>query len=967
MPQEYDAMAAAQTLRLEPVTVDDVPSLTQVWFAAFTDPDLRRLWPDTPGVRKWWDDANRHDILNKPFQRYVKVVDTASADTTGRARIAAFAKWDLSMPDQRGRRYPPWCDDMPRDVCDEFIQREEAERKRVMGDEKHYYLDTVATHPDYQRRGAGSMLVKWGCERADEDGVGAYVDASKAGAPLYQRHGFVDESKPDSGDIASMARNVKCSGGPEPCDNCHRLRLGCTFNYPESVTSSEPGDPHGLLAPTEALTEAGTKRRRIAAACVECRAQKAKCSGHRPQCFHCNRRNLTCVYPSSTTRRKGRAPPSQSHQSASPESTSTLSQGASHENESTSQQQQQQQQRTANPAAASLNTALDRSLLSTDVIRQHLEAFFDHVYPLGLDFFHRPSMMEEFYAGKLPPILCTSICATAAMFVSRSREARVLSVSWAKDVDAYIFGNLNVYKVLNIQLMSLSMFQNFAYRQFGKVWLLVSTAARLCVAFQLNDDRPLAPDADTASMIRRECERRLVWHVWWMDKGLSAGFDEFTCLPNRWMRTPLPNPEHTFRYGLLKKTSKLGDGVEALAAHDAGARASTKAIVLGSRSDSSPAAVSRAVATLTDLKDKLADFRTRTPTHIQPTELNMFSHSTTPEFSAYITLNSWYLQTCCDLFRTCLPGFARESAAASFIAEAPPGFVSSWRSLAVSHALRMARLWEHLQALRSKGALHSKQTRLPIGLGYGNMVHQCTKTLLTARRHELYENLVDPINGAPVELTDDIVDELCKSNVGLLDDMSGIAPITAVLQEDVKKMIESDKLSRQDTSNHCEENADQMAPISSEVQRATLLSRYHPLSQSFDTNPKTVDEIAIQHSDSPQLPNRTLPTSDTEPTTTTTTTREYQMQAPSDIYNSSTAHTMNLGELDGVDSSGGGGGLDDGGPLSWSGFAENQLVQDYYVAPSQFDMSGELSWFLSSYLDPDPINGSGVRSSEPAP
>ncbi|KAL2880715.1 hypothetical protein SGCOL_003740, partial [Colletotrichum sp. CLE4] len=98
------------------------------------------------------------------------------------------------------------------------------------------------------------------------------------------------------------------------------------------------------------------------------------------------------------------------------------------------------------------------------------------------------------------------------MFVSRSRESRVLSVQWAKEVDAYIFGNLNVFKVLNIQLLILSMFQNFAYRQFGKMWLLISMAARLAVSFQLNDEKPASDNGTTAALIKRECERRLVWH-----------------------------------------------------------------------------------------------------------------------------------------------------------------------------------------------------------------------------------------------------------------------------------------------------------------------------------------------------------------------------------------------------------------------------------------------------------------------
>lgn len=66
-------------------------------------------------------------------------------------------------------------------------------------------LDTLATHPDYQGRGAGSMLVKWGCDLADASGLSVYVDASKEGAELYAKFGFVHYGKPGE-DVASMAR-----------------------------------------------------------------------------------------------------------------------------------------------------------------------------------------------------------------------------------------------------------------------------------------------------------------------------------------------------------------------------------------------------------------------------------------------------------------------------------------------------------------------------------------------------------------------------------------------------------------------------------------------------------------------------------------------------------------------------------------------------------------------------------------
>ncbi|KAK7418143.1 hypothetical protein QQX98_004118 [Neonectria punicea] len=202
---------ALSPLVLEEVTLDDVPALTELWYAAFTDPGVRHLWPDTPSVRKWWDNANRDDMLNKTFQHYIKVVDPASRDNQGRPRIAAYAKWDLATPTLRGPRYPPWNEDMPTQACDAFLKRLENQRQQVMAPLKeHYYLDTLVTHPDYQRRGAGSMLVQWGCDLADKNGAEVYVDASKAGVFLYKKFRFVDKrlGSESESDIVPMARAV---------------------------------------------------------------------------------------------------------------------------------------------------------------------------------------------------------------------------------------------------------------------------------------------------------------------------------------------------------------------------------------------------------------------------------------------------------------------------------------------------------------------------------------------------------------------------------------------------------------------------------------------------------------------------------------------------------------------------------------------------------------------------------------
>lgn len=53
-------------------------------------------------------------------------------------------------------------------------------------------LDMLVVDPEYRGRGVASMLIQWGCELADRDGVPAYLDAHIDAAPLYRHFGFSD-------------------------------------------------------------------------------------------------------------------------------------------------------------------------------------------------------------------------------------------------------------------------------------------------------------------------------------------------------------------------------------------------------------------------------------------------------------------------------------------------------------------------------------------------------------------------------------------------------------------------------------------------------------------------------------------------------------------------------------------------------------------------------------------------------
>ena len=57
--------------------------------------------------------------------------------------------------------------------------------------EDHYYLTLAGVDPPVQGQGVGSVLLRAGTDRCDEQGLPAYLEAtSKRSRDLYARHGF---------------------------------------------------------------------------------------------------------------------------------------------------------------------------------------------------------------------------------------------------------------------------------------------------------------------------------------------------------------------------------------------------------------------------------------------------------------------------------------------------------------------------------------------------------------------------------------------------------------------------------------------------------------------------------------------------------------------------------------------------------------------------------------------------------
>ncbi|KAF1830941.1 hypothetical protein BDW02DRAFT_601263 [Decorospora gaudefroyi] len=127
---------------------------------------------------------------------YLKCVDTSTSE------MIAGASWHYLRAQEEGAKERPWEEvdaelivPEPYDESDPEMYKSlftllNTNKRKILGNRPYYALNTMVTLPNHERRGAGNMLVRWGCDRADEAGVPAYVEASLMGAPMYARHGF---------------------------------------------------------------------------------------------------------------------------------------------------------------------------------------------------------------------------------------------------------------------------------------------------------------------------------------------------------------------------------------------------------------------------------------------------------------------------------------------------------------------------------------------------------------------------------------------------------------------------------------------------------------------------------------------------------------------------------------------------------------------------------------------------------
>jgi len=202
---------------------EEIPASFQLVSKSFSHdaPFIDNLFPghDTPSGQV--QGSKRFALWKQSSKTSTFLKAVKQADQEGENQIIGFAVWTY-LKEAQPRKLEEvenveevWPDKANREfmarLWSEFMQP----RSQVIRDlhgQGVYVLELLAVHPEYQRYGAGTALVKWGTKAADELGVKAIVEGTQVGRHLYEKCGFhveIEEMRFDVGEEFAGRRKPK--------------------------------------------------------------------------------------------------------------------------------------------------------------------------------------------------------------------------------------------------------------------------------------------------------------------------------------------------------------------------------------------------------------------------------------------------------------------------------------------------------------------------------------------------------------------------------------------------------------------------------------------------------------------------------------------------------------------------------------------------------------------------------------
>ena len=382
--------------------------------------------------------------------------------------------------------------------------------------------------------------------------------------------------------------------------------------------------------------------------------------------------------------------------------------------------------------------------------------------------------MEQYNAGKVDKSLLLALIGITSCLTNMGSGVREYGDRCIDRAESLIFGDYKRPSTFKVQALVLMIKHRILSNRYPSAFMLLSIASRFAAALRLNHP------STNLCFLAQESRRRLMWSLYCIDAGISAGYRDFALWRADRIFVSLPCNERNFEFDLPQPAEMLDpecNGPDVLHPEDVGSLALHIRILHLRQGiiEFTKDVLSREIDSTTSLQEpvlafhkKLDDFANRLPASFQFSESSLRLRAYSPRICVFVMIHVWWHQCHCDLYRMTMAGF-REALPEAKLQNLDPSFLEHCRKQCVDNSLAMASIFASMQKLGAK----------PVAdLDLALCAYQCARML----KYALHGG------GEKFGLTSDAVAEKAKVCLQAIKQCC-MGPAAAAIRSDLERLI----------------------------------------------------------------------------------------------------------------------------------------------------------------------------------